>query len=155
MSFTLTMTVNKTTWVQHDTPTKNRFISAVEAMGKLCQSTSKYGIKPSTTSDIWTKYKNTGTTKNRLHSGHPTKLTGHAKLLVVRNCVKDCRKPFQQIAQDTNIDISECIVRNTAADAGYHRCVAWKVPFFTALQKRKRVAWQRNSRVLTFTNGRT
>ena len=60
---------------------------------------------------------------------------------MVHNCVKDCQKPFQQIAQDTNIDISECIIRNTAADAGYHQRVAWKVPFLTALQKRKRVAW--------------
>ena len=73
------MTVNKTTQVQHDTPTKNKFIGAMEATGKLCQSASKYGIKPSTASDIWTKYKNKGTTKNRLRSGRPPKLTDCAK----------------------------------------------------------------------------
>jgi hypothetical protein len=39
------MTVNKTAWVQHDTPTKNRFIGAMEATGKLRQSAAKYGIK--------------------------------------------------------------------------------------------------------------
>ena len=60
---------------------------------------------------------------------------------MVQNCVKDCQKPFQQIAQDTNIDISKHIVHNTAADAGYNQHVAQKVPFLTALQKRKRVAW--------------
>ena len=44
-------------------------------MGKLHQSASTYGIKPSTASNIWTKYKNMGTTKNRPHSGCPLKLT--------------------------------------------------------------------------------
>ncbi|KIJ91109.1 hypothetical protein K443DRAFT_14676 [Laccaria amethystina LaAM-08-1] len=135
------MTVNKTARVQHDTPTKNRFIGAMEATGKLHQSAAKYGIKPSTASGIWTKYKDTGTTKNRPCSGHPPKLTDCTQRLVVRNCVKDRRKPFQQIAQDTNLNISERIIRNAAADAGYHRRVARKVPFLTALQKRKRVVW--------------
>ena len=60
---------------------------------------------------------------------------------MVRNCLKDRRKPFQQIAQDTRMNISEHIVRDVAADAGYHRRVARKVPFLTALQKRKRTAW--------------
>ncbi|KIJ93820.1 hypothetical protein K443DRAFT_12578 [Laccaria amethystina LaAM-08-1] len=69
------MTVNKTARVQHDTPTKNRFIGAMEATGKLRQSAAKYGIKPSTASGIWTKYKDTGTTKNRPRSGRPPKLT--------------------------------------------------------------------------------
>ena len=141
MFFNLTMTINKTTRVQHDTTTKNKFIGAMEAMGKLCQSASKYGIKSSTASDIWTKYKNTGTTKNCLRSGRPPKLTDCAQRLVVWNCVKNHQKPFQQIAKDTNIDISERIIHNTAVAAGYHRRVAQKVPFLTAHQKRKRVAW--------------
>ena len=42
------MAVNKTTRIQHDTPTKNRFIGAMEATGKLRESTAKYGIKPAT-----------------------------------------------------------------------------------------------------------
>ena len=37
--------------------------------------------------------------------------------------------------------ISEHIVHNAAAAAGYHRRVARKVPFLTTLQKKKRVAW--------------
>ena len=60
---------------------------------------------------------------------------------MVRNCVKDHRKPFQEIAQDTNLNISEHIVRDVVADAGYHRRVARKVLFLTALQKKKRIAW--------------
>ena len=50
------MTVNKTAQVQHDTPTKNRFIGAMEATGNLRQSAARYGIKPSTASDLWAKY---------------------------------------------------------------------------------------------------
>ena len=42
------MAVNKTTCVQHDTPTKNQFIGAMEAIGKLHDSAAKYNIKPST-----------------------------------------------------------------------------------------------------------
>ena len=69
------MTVNKTALVQHDTPTKNRFIGAMEATGNLRQSAARYGIKPSTVSDLLTKYKNTGTMKNCPHSGNPPKLS--------------------------------------------------------------------------------
>ena len=60
---------------------------------------------------------------------------------MVRNCLKDRRKPFQQIAQDTGMNISEHIVRDVGVDAEYHQRVARKVPFLTALQKRKRTAW--------------
>ena len=60
---------------------------------------------------------------------------------MVQNCLKDRCKPFQQVAQDTGMNISEHVVRDVAADAGYHRCVVRKVPFLTALQKRKRTAW--------------
>ena len=102
------MTVNKTTRLQHDTPTKNKFIGAMEAMGKLHQSASKYGIKSSTASDIWTKYKNTGTTKNCPRSGCPLKLTDLAQRLVVRNCVKNRQKPFQQIAQRLHLRHTLC-----------------------------------------------
>jgi transposase len=77
------MTANKTTHVQHDTPVKNRFIGAMEATGKLRQSSAKYGIKASTASDIWTKYKNTNTTKNQPRSGRPSKLTDRVQRLVV------------------------------------------------------------------------
>jgi transposase len=114
------MTTNKTPRVQHDTPTKNRFIGAMEATGKLQQSAAKYGIKSSTASNIWTKYKKTGTTRNCPHSGCPPKLTDCAQWLVVRNCAKDRRKPFQQIAQEANMGISKHIIRNAAAAAGYH-----------------------------------
>ena len=135
------MTINKTARVQHDTPTKNRFIGAMEATGNLRQSAARYGIKPSMVSNLWTKYRNTGTTKNCPHSGCPPKLSDRAQRLVVRNCIKDRRKPFKEVAQDTKMDISEHVVRKVAADTGYHRRVARKVPFLTALQKKKRLTW--------------
>ena len=135
------MAVNKTTCVQHDTPTKNQFIGAMEATGKLRESAAKYGIKPSTALNLWTKYKDTGTTKNLPHSGRPLKLSDREQRLVVRNCVNERRKPFQQIAHDSMMNISEHTVRDVAADAGYHQHVVRKVPFPSALQKRKRIAW--------------
>ena len=113
----------------------------MEARGKLCESAAKYGIKPSTASNLWTKYKNTGTTKNLPCSGCPLKLLDCGRWLVVWNCVKECWKPFQQIAHDTMMNISEHTVCDMAADAGYHQQVVRKVPFPSALQKRKRIAW--------------
>ena len=104
------MTASKTARIQHDTPTKNRFIGAMEATGKLRESAATYGIKPSTALNLWTKYKNTSTTKNIPRSGHPPKLSDRGKWLVVRNCLKDCHKPFQQVAQDTGMNISEHVV---------------------------------------------
>ena len=137
------MTANKTACIQHDAPTKNRFIGAMEAIRKLCESAAKYGIKLSTASNLWTKYKNTSTTKNIPRSGHPPKLSDQGQWLVVQNChrLKDRHKPFQQVAQDTSMNISEHIVWDVAADAGYHWCVVRNVSFLTALQKRKRTAW--------------
>ena len=107
---------------------KNWFIGAMEATEKLRESAAKYGIKPSTTSNLWTKYKNMGTTKNLPHSGHPPKLLNHGWWLVVWNCVNECKKPFQQITHDTMMNISEHTVHDVAADAGYHQRVVRKVP---------------------------
>ena len=104
------MTANKTARIQHDTPTKNQFIGAMEATGKLRESAATYGIKPSTASNLWTKYNNTSTTKNIPCSGRPPKLSDRGKRLVVQNCLKDRRKPFQQVAQDTRMNISEHVV---------------------------------------------
>ena len=104
------MTAIKTACIQHDTPTKNQFIGAMEATGKLCESAATYGIKLSTVSNLWTKYKNTSTTKNIPRSGRPPKLSDRGQQLVVRNCLKDRCKPFQQVAQDTGMNISEHVV---------------------------------------------
>ena len=135
------MVINKTTCVQHDTLTKNQFIGAMEATGKLHESAAKYGIKPSAISNLWTNYKNMGTTKNLPHCGCPPKLSDHGRCLVVQNCVNEHQKPFQQITHDTMMNISEHTVHDVAADAGYHQRDARKVPFLPALQKRKRLAW--------------
>ena len=142
------MAINKTTHVQHDTPTKNRFISAMEATGRLCESAAKYGIKWSTTLNLWTKYKNTGTTKNLPCSGHPPKLSDCGQWLVVWNWVNECWQPFQQIMHDTMMNISEHTVCDVAADAGYHQWVVRKVPFLSALQKRKRISWANEFRTV-------
>jgi hypothetical protein len=91
----------------------------MEATGKLCESAAKYGIKPSTVLNLWTKYKKTGTTKTSCALGiyqsfQIKAMAGGAKL-----CQRQS-KPFQQIAQDTRMNISEHIVCDVAADAGYH-----------------------------------
>ena len=92
----------------------------MEATGKLCESAAKYGIKPSTALNLWTKYKNTGTTKNLPCSGHPPKLSDHGWQLVVQNCVNEHREPFQKIAHDTMMNISEHTVRWRGAEWMMH-----------------------------------
>ena len=135
------MVVNKTSRRQHDTPTKNRFIGAMEATGELCESANLVGMKPSTTSRLWKKYQETGSTKNRPRSGRPLKLTERGKRLVQRNCLKERRKPFEQIALGIAGKVSKEIIRKAAAEDGLHQRVARQVPMLNPLQARKRLKW--------------
>ena len=74
------MTANKTARIQHDTPTKNWFIGAMEATGKLHESAATYGIKPSTASNLRTKYKKHPTLWGSTQAFRLREMAGGAKL---------------------------------------------------------------------------
>ena len=113
----------------------------MKVSGKLRQSADLFGIKPSTASDIWKRYKKTGSVKNLQRSGRPQKLNERGKRAIMREVLKDRKKPFTQVAKDVPDDISTSTVRKVAASEGYHRRVARKATFLTDLQKKKRLRW--------------
>jgi transposase len=135
------MAHSKTSRTEIPESTKNQFIGAMKISGKLRQSAELLGIKRSTASDIWQRYKSTGSSTNLHRSGRPSKLNDRGQRAVMREILKDRKKPFPQIAKDVPGDISPEIVRKVADSEGYHRRVARKVPFLTARQKKKRLDW--------------
>ena len=49
---------------QHDSPTKNRFIGAVQAGQTISRAAHENGIAQQTGSDLWQKFQETGSTTN-------------------------------------------------------------------------------------------
>ncbi|PPQ86985.1 hypothetical protein CVT26_007550, partial [Gymnopilus dilepis] len=94
------MARNKTPRVQHDSPKKNRFIGLVLGGQNVHNASIMADIPSSTAADLWTKYKTTGSTKNRPRSGRPKKATDRVKRSIVRNAVKERRKPFRELANE-------------------------------------------------------
>ena len=74
---------------QHDSPTKNRFIGAVQAGQTISQAAHENSIAQQAGSDLWQKYQETGSTTNRHRSGRPKKLTSRTVSEVVRDSKKN------------------------------------------------------------------
>lgn len=127
------MTTHKTSRIQHDSPKKNRLIGALLAGKGLREAAQMTDFKKSTAADIWKRYQQTGSTKNRPRSGRPKVVTDRLKRQIINAAKKSRRQPFQEIAN----------IRNVLAEEGYHRRVARKVPYLTKVQKTKRVQWAR------------
>ena len=119
------MSHHKSLRIQVPESTKNQFIGAMKASGNLRQSAKLVGIKWSTASDIWQRYKRTGSTRNLHRSGRPEKLGDRGKRAVMQEVLQDRKKPFTEVAKNIPGDISEDIVRRVAAGDGYCH-----VPYF-------------------------
>ena len=94
------MSHRKSSRIQVPESTKNQFIGAMKASGNLRQSAELVGIKRSTTSDIWQRYKRTGSTRNLHRSGRPEKLDDRGKRAVMREVLQDRKKPFTEVAKN-------------------------------------------------------
>ena len=135
------MKENETSRTQYDTPTKNQFISAVEAGKSVCEGGSMFGIKKSSAHRIWKRYETRRNLQNLQCSGRPKEVSNRTKWLMVQTAVTNCRKPFHEIANAMLPKISESTVRNILAEEGYHRRAARKVPYLTKRHKVDRVQW--------------
>ena len=135
------MTRNKTTWTQHNSPQKNQLIGIVIGGQSVHQAGKMVGILALSADHIWKKYMVTGYTKNLPCSGHPRNVTDKAECLIVRNAVKECQLPFQEIANSIDLKISDATVQNVLASEGYHRRVARKVPYLHITHKRDHMWW--------------
>ncbi|PPR07271.1 hypothetical protein CVT26_012431 [Gymnopilus dilepis] len=98
-------------------------------------------IPYSTAKTLWHKYQETGSTKNRPRSGRPKKVTERLERALIRNAVKERRKPFRELGNAMPGNLSEGTIRNVLDEHGYHRRIARKVPYLTDDHKRKRKHW--------------
>jgi len=127
--------------VQHDSPKKNRLIGAIQAGKTVSEAAEMVAIPTSTARDIWRKYKTTGSTKNQPRSGRPVKVTARTERMLMRHAQNNRRKPFRELANELDLNVSVSTVRRHLGAHGYHRRVARKVPLLKEVQKRKRLAW--------------
>lgn len=127
----------------HDSATKNQLIRAVKAGKSITQAAELIDMPTSTARKIVQKFCKTGTTSNQPRSGRPQKLTDTAKRALVRNVVKERRKPFCELANTAADAISDATVRSVLAGAGYHWRVAKMVPYLSKDQRKARLRWAR------------
>jgi transposase len=137
------MTLPKTTHTQIDSSKENHLIGCIITGESVHHAGKMIGISASSANRIWKKFLATGSTTNLPCSGHPPKVTDHARRRIVRTAVKDRRMPFQEIANSLKPKISDATVRNVLSDEGYHRRVARKVPYLGMNHKPDRMHWAR------------
>lgn len=125
----------------HDTPTKNRLIGAIESGLSVAKAAELVGMPKSTAYDIKNKFKKTGSTANLRRSGRPKKLSEAGKRLIVRNAIKARCKPFRELANELQLDVSASTIRRVLDEKGYHRRVARKCPYLRKDQKQARQRW--------------
>jgi hypothetical protein len=67
------------THICHNSPKKNRFIGAIQAGIPITKAAELHHIPKQTASDIWLKFKKTGSTHALPRSGRLPKITNHIK----------------------------------------------------------------------------
>lgn len=137
------MALAETKGCQHDTSKKNQLIGAIRSGKTIAQSARLVDMPYSTASDIWKKYRKTGSTRNLPRSGRPSKLTEATKRFIVRTALKTRRAPFREISNQLEGEVCEETVRSVLRERGYHRRVARKVPYLTRSHKQARMSWAR------------
>ena len=114
------MMTHKTSRIQHDSPKKNRLIGALLAGKGLREAVRMTNLQKSTATDIWKRYQQTGSTKNRPHSGRPKVVTDRLKRQIINSAKKSRREAFQEIVNNLEPKISDATVRSVLAEEGYH-----------------------------------
>jgi len=137
------MTSPKTIHCQHSPATKNKLIGAVIGGLKVGTVATHFGVPDSTARDIVEKFEKTGTTENLLRSGHPTKLNDGDKCQIVWTAQKQWRTAFAEISNQLGLDVCGMTIQRVLSNAGYHRCIARKVPFLTKRHRHTRMSWVR------------
>jgi hypothetical protein len=109
--------------------------------GNISCACHDHGIRSSTGHDLWKKFQETGSTKNLPRSGRPPTFCKPEKALITQISIENRRKPFREIVNEITPSVSAETVQHIAAEEGYHRRVAKKVPYRSAATKEKRMAW--------------
>src|ERR1700721_1991277 len=96
---------------QHDSPKKNRFIGAVQAGKTVAEAACEHNIPQHTASDIWHKFRCTGSTHNLPRSGGPKVTTPCMSRNIIYEVKKSHRKPLAEVGQAMIPSISASSVR--------------------------------------------
>ena len=126
---------------QHDSPTKNRFIGAVQAGQTISQAAHENSISQQAGSDLWRTFQETRSTTNHHQSGHPKKLTSRTVSEVVCDSKKNRQKTLADIGNSMTPKLSASSVRRALASNRHHQRKACKVVFINKDQKRARKHW--------------
>ncbi|GLB45817.1 putative DDE superfamily endonuclease [Lyophyllum shimeji] len=145
------MNENQRPYTLHDTPTKNRFIGALQTGSKVSQAARHFGLPRSTAYRIAKRFEKTGMVSTRKRTGRPKKLSEGDKRLLIRTARKERRVPFRELANSLQLQVSASTVRRTFAEAGYHRRVARKRPYLRKDQRKARMYWVKLYRPLGIT----
>jgi transposase len=122
---------------------KALLVGAVKSGTPLGEAAKLFGFPQSTASRILDRWENHATLEDLPRSGRPTKMTEAGKRYLDRTARKNRRKPFKEIGNMVQPNISETTVRNYLAQHGYHRYKARKVPYLTKDHKKARRKWAR------------
>lgn len=115
----------------YDTPTKERFVSLMQAGQKLSQAASECGIHQHTARAIWKKYQIRGTVEHAKKPGRPSKMTPDLEREILRACIGDVSKrstPLTTIAASLSTSVSITSIRRVLASHNAKRRVASKKP---------------------------
>jgi transposase-like protein len=126
---------------QHDSPKKNRFIGAVQAGKTVAAAAREHNIPQHTASDIWHKFRRTGSTHNLPRSGRPKVIIPRMSRNIIFEVKKSRHKPLTEVGQATISSVSASSVQKTIASVGLHRRKAQKVVYLTKTQKRAQKQW--------------
>ncbi|KAF5347778.1 hypothetical protein D9756_010318 [Leucocoprinus leucothites] len=140
------MSPSENSRLEYDTPIKNRLVGYYQATQNIAEASREVGVKYHAARKIIHKFEDTGSTDNCSRSGRPRALTDRMERRVIRESLKNRRKPFADIANDLSLEGGGQSVCRALARAGYHRRVARRVPFLTKRHRRQRLAWARQFR---------
>lgn len=135
------MTVNKTSRVELDSPSRKRIFNALESGKKSTHVSEFFDVPPTTCRNLFSRAKKRGTVHNAPRSGRPPKADDRTIRSLLRFALKNRRASLKEIGNSVEPKLSASTVRRILAKHGYHRRSARKTPHITRLQKQKRKRW--------------
>jgi len=92
------------------------------------------------------------TSLSKAHTGHPHKLSEHAKRAIerlIRQSYKTRRLSAKSIIHDLQLEVCESTVKLALKDLGYRHCIAWWRTYLTKKDRKRHLQFARRHRHLT------
>lgn len=125
---------------QLDSPVKNRLVGALLTGKKVSEVSKQFHVPWSTTKDIFTRYVQTGTTKNAPRSGRPRILKPIDRRHLRRAAKKNRFWSHQRLAMEMPRKVSARTVKRELDSQNLKRRLARHAPYVTKKQRLLRVS---------------